>query len=163
ALLLGLAEPAAGRIEIGGVDLADCDLAAWRSRLAWVPQHPTLFRGTVAENVRLGRPESSDAEVRDAARRAGADRFVERLPLGDVGLRLSGADRRRLPLARAHVRGPDLPVRDEPTADLDPESAELVGDAIEELRGEATILLIAHRPQFAQLADRAVELRDGRA
>jgi len=168
ALLLGLAEASAGRIEIGGVDLAVCDLAAWRSRLAWVPQHPTLFRGTVAENVRLGRPESSDAEVRDAARRAGADRFVERLPLrydtllGDGGRQVSAGERRRIALARALVRRADLLVLDEPTADLDPESVELVGDAIEELRGEATILLIAHRPELAQLADRAVELRDGR-
>lgn len=168
ALLLGLAQPTTGRIEIGGVDLTDCDLAAWRSRLAWVPQHPTLFRSTVAENVRLGRPEASEDDVRDAARRAGADRFVDRLPLGyetlvgDGGRQLSAGERRRIALARALVRGADLLVLDEPTADLDPESAELVGDAIEQLRGEATILLIAHRPELAQLADRAVELRGGR-
>jgi len=168
ALLLGLAEPTTGRIEIGRADLADCDLAAWRSRLAWVPQHPTIFRGTVAENIRLGGPEASDEEVRDAALRAGAERFVERLPLGydtlvgDGGRQLSAGERRRVALARALVRGADLLVLDEPTADLDPESAELVGDAIEELHGEATILLIAHRPELAQLADRAMELRDGR-
>ena len=168
ALLLGLARPTAGRIEVGGVDLVDCDLAEWRSRLAWVPQHPTLFRGTIAQNIRLGRAAASDEEVREAARRAGAESFVARLPLGldtvvgDGGQPLSAGERRRIALARALVRDVALLVLDEATADLDPVSAGLVGDAVAGLRGEATILLIAHRPELALLADRAVELREGR-
>ncbi len=147
ALLLGLAQPTAGSIEVGGVDLADCRLDQWRSLLAWVPQRPTIFRGTVADNIRLGRPDATDAEVRAAAVRSGADAFTGRLAdgydtlVGDGGRVLSAGERRRIALARALVRDAALIVLDEPTADLDPESAALVARAIEELHGAVTILL----------------------
>ena len=169
ALLLGLAQPTAGSIEVGGIDLADCRLEEWRSLLAWVPQRPTIFRGTVADNIRLGRPDATDAEVRAAAVRSGADDFAGRLAdgygtlVGDGGRVLSAGERRRIALARALVRDAALVVLDEPTADLDPESATLVGYAIEELHGKATILLIAHRPELAARADRAVRLSGGKA
>ena len=169
ALLLGLAQPTAGSIEVGGIDLADCRLDEWRSLLAWVPQRPTIFRGTVADNIRLGRPDATDAEVRAAAVRSGADAFAGRLAdgygtlVGDGGRVLSAGERRRIALARALVRDAALVVLDEPTADLDPESATLVAYAIEELHGEATILLIAHRPELAARADRAVRLSGGKA
>jgi thiol reductant ABC exporter CydD subunit len=169
SLLFRLAEPTAGRVAVGGADLALCDTEAWRRQLAWVPQHPTIFRGTVAENIRLARAEASDEDVREAARLAGADHFVRALSdgyetlVGDGGRLLSAGERRRVALARAFVRDAPLVVLDEPTADLDPESAELVGRAVEQLRQGRTVLLIAHRPELARRADRVVVLEGGRA
>ena len=167
-LLLRLAEPARGRVTVGDVDLALCDAAAWRSQLAWVPQHPTLFRGTLAENIRLGAPLADDARVRAAAELVGADAFIRVLPdgyetvVGDGGRPLSAGERRRVALARAFLRDASLVILDEPTADLDPASAELVGEAVGRLRVGRTMLLIVHRPQLASLADRVVRLEGGR-
>jgi ATP-binding cassette, subfamily C, bacterial CydD len=169
SLLLRLAEPTAGRLTVGGADLALCDTKAWRRRLAWVPQHPTIFRGTVADNIRLGSAQASDEDVRAAAGIAGADEFVRALPggyetlVGDGGRPLSAGERRRVALARAFLRNAPLVVLDEPTADLDLRSAELVGRAVERLCHGCTVLLIAHRPQLASRADRIVVLADGRA
>ena len=168
ALLLRLAEPTGGRLVAGTVDLAACDAAAWRGQVAWVPQHPTLFRGTVAENIRLGRPEADDAEVHRAAALARADAFVRELPegydtvVGDGGRPLSAGQRQRLALARAFLRDAPLVILDEPTANLDPESAELVGEAVDRLRAGRSVLLIAHRPELARRADRVVRLDRGR-
>jgi ATP-binding cassette, subfamily C, bacterial CydD len=168
SLLLRLAEPTDGRVTVGGIDLARCDTEAWRRQLAWVPQHPTMLRGTVADNIRLGRVEASDEEVRDAADLAGADEFVRALPegyetlVGDGGRPLSAGERRRVALARAFVRDAPLVVLDEPTADLDSESAELVGSAVERLRPGRTVLLTAHRPELVRRADRVVVLESGR-
>ena len=169
ALVLGLATPTAGTVSAGDVDLADCDLGRWRARLAWVPQVPTIFRGTVADNIRIGLPAASDEEVRAAAALAGADVLVARFPdgyatvVGDGGRPLSAGERRRIALARALVRNAQLLVLDEPTADLDPESAALVAHAIEHQRGTKSVLLIAHRPELARLADRVLVLEGGRA
>jgi ATP-binding cassette subfamily C protein CydD len=169
SLLLRLAEPTAGRVTVGGADLALCDTKAWRRRLAWVPQHPTIFRGTVADNIRLGSPEASDEDVRVAAGLAGADEFVRKLRggyetlVGDGGRPLSAGERRRVALARAFLRNAPLVVLDEPTADLDLRSAELVGRAVERLCHGCTVLLIAHRPQLASRADRIAVLAGGRA
>jgi ATP-binding cassette, subfamily C, bacterial CydD len=167
SLLLRLAEPTCGRVTVGGVDLADCDTRAWRRQLAWVPQHPTIFRGTVADNIRLGR--SGTRGVREAAMLAGADRFIEALPsgygtlVGDGGRPLSAGERRRIALARAFVRDAPLVILDEPTADLDQTSADVIAEAIERLRQGRTVLLIAHRPELALRADRVVVLDGGRA
>jgi thiol reductant ABC exporter CydD subunit len=169
ALLLRLAEPSAGRVTVGGVDLADCDPEAWRRLVAWVPQQPMIFRGTVAENVRLGDPSASDEGVREAARLAGADGFVAALPsgydtlVGDGGRTLSAGERRRIALARAFLRDAPLVILDEPTADLDPASAELVADAIDRLRAGRTVLVIAHRPELAGRADRVIAIDRGKA
>ena len=109
ALLLGLLVPTAGRITAGGIDLATCQLEAWRAHTAWVPQHPTLFRGTVAENIRLAAPATGDAQVRRAAAQAGADEFIRALPsgydtvVGDGGRTLSPGR------APAHRAGPRVP------------------------------------------------------
>jgi ATP-binding cassette, subfamily C, bacterial CydD len=168
SLLLRLAEPTAGRVTVGGVDLAACDAAAWRARIAWVPQRPTLFRGTVADAIRLGDPEASDARVEEAARLACADSFVRELPdgyatvVGDAGRALSAGQTRRLALARAFLRDADLLVLDEPTADLDPATAEAVGDAIAHVANGRTMLLITHRGDLLRVADRIVALEDGR-
>jgi thiol reductant ABC exporter CydD subunit len=168
SLLLRLAEPARGRVTAGDVDLAGCDAAAWRSQLAWVPQHPTLFRGTLAENIRLGDASADDERVRAAAELAGADAFIRALPdgyetvVGDGGRPLSAGERRRVALARAFVRDAPLVILDEPTADLDPASAERIGEAVGRLSEGRTMLLIAHRPQLASLAARVVRLEGGR-
>jgi ABC-type multidrug transport system fused ATPase/permease subunit len=164
ALLLLLAEPTAGRVTAGGVDLAGCDPAAWRAHVAWVPQRPTLFRGTVADNIRLGDAGASDEEVREAAARAGAAGFVRGLPegyetvVGDGGRPLSAGQVRRIALARAFLRDAPLVVLDEPTADLDPASADAVGEAVERLLAGRSVLLITHRPELEARADRVVRL-----
>jgi ABC-type multidrug transport system fused ATPase/permease subunit len=165
-LLLRLAEPTSGRVSIGGVDLADCRSELWRRLVAWVPQHPTMFRGTVGENIRLGDESASDQAVRDAAVLAGADRFVHSLPsgystvVGDGGRPLSSGERRRIALARAFLRDAPFVILDEPTADLDRTSADVVAEAVERLRPGRTVLLIAHRPELAAHADRVVLLGD---
>ena len=164
ALLLLLAEPTAGRVTAGDVELAGCDPAAWRAQVAWVPQRPTLFRGTVADNIRLGDAAADDAAVREAAALAGADAFVLDLPdryatiVGDGGRPLSAGQTRRLALARAFLRDAPLVVLDEPTADLDPASADAVGEAVQRLLGGRTVLLVTHRRELEACADRVVRL-----
>jgi thiol reductant ABC exporter CydD subunit len=169
SLLLRLVDPSSGRVTVGGVDLAGCAIDAWRRQLAWVPQRPTIFRGTVAANIRLGHAHASDDRVRAAAALAGAEAFVGALPdgydtvIGDGGRPLSAGERRRIALARAFLRDAALVVLDEPTADLDPESADVVAQAIERLRRGRTVLLIAHRPDLAARADRVVVVAEGKA
>jgi ATP-binding cassette subfamily C protein CydD len=169
ALLLRLRQPTRGSVSVGDVELGSCDAEAWRRQIAWLPQQPTLFRGTVADNIRLGNAEAPDDAVRAAARLAGADRFASRLPggydtiVGDGGRPLSAGEVQRVALARAFLRDAPLVILDEPTANLDRESARLVGDAVERLQRGRTVLLITHRPEAARHADRIVRLVGGRA
>ena len=169
SLILGLVEPSGGRVSVGGVDLAACAPAAWRASTAWVPQRPTMFRATVADNIRLGAPEATDEAVHAAAVRAGADAFARGLPdgyrtlLGDGGRPLSAGERRRVALARAFLRDARLVILDEPTADLDEESAAIVADAVERLRRGRTVLVIAHHAGVVGPVDRVVVLERGRA
>ena len=167
SLLLRFADPIAGRITVGGVDLADCRTDVWRRFLAWVPQRPTIFRGTVGDNIRLGAPRATAARTREAAMLAGADRFVRELPsgyetvVGDGGRPLSAGERRRIALARAFLRGAPFVILDEPTADLDPVSADVIAEAVERLRPGRTVLLIAHQAGLVHQADRVVSLDPG--
>jgi ATP-binding cassette, subfamily C, bacterial CydD len=167
ALLLGLLEPTGGRITVGGIDLRTCQLDAWRRRLAWVPQHPTLLRGTAEDNIRLADPQASRHRVIEAATRAGAHDFIDALPdgyatvIGEGGRPLSPGERRRVGLARAFLRNAPMVILDEPTADLDPGSVALVSEAVWRLRAGRTMLLIAHRPELVRHADRVVRLSDG--
>ena len=169
SLLLSLATPTAGRVTVGGVDLARCDMDSWRRQLAWVPQRPTIFRGTVSDNIRLGYRDAGDRDVRDAARLACADEFVRTLPagydtvIGEGARPLSAGERRRIALARAFLRDAALVVLDEPTADLDTATAAFVGSAIERLGEGRTVLLIAHRPELVSRADRVLVLEQGKA
>jgi thiol reductant ABC exporter CydD subunit len=164
SLLLRLLEPSAGRVTVGGIDLAECRAELWRRQTAWVPQRPTIFRGTVADNIRLGNERAVESAVRDAAMLAGADRFIRSLPegyrtlVGDGGRALSAGERRRIALARAFLRDAPLVILDEPTADLDPISADVVAEAVERLCAGRTVLLIAHRPELVARADRVVAL-----
>jgi len=169
ALLLGMLEPTGGRIRAGGVDLRSCRIDEWRRQIAWVPQHPTLLRGTVADNIRLGNRNASEPMVRDAAQRAGADEFIRALPngygtlVGDGARPVSPGERRRLGLARAFIRDAPLVILDEPTADLDGDSVAVVACAVRRLRAGRTVLLIAHRPELVDSADRVVQLVAGTA
>ncbi len=167
ALLLGLLSPTSGRITVGDDDLSDCELDAWRRLVAWVPQHPTLLRASVTDNIRLGDHEASPTAVREAAALAGADEFITALPdgyatlVGDGERSLSPGERRRIGLARAFVRNAPLVILDEPTADLDPQSVAIVADAVRRLQDGRTMLVIAHRPELVHSADRLVRLVDG--
>jgi thiol reductant ABC exporter CydD subunit len=168
SLLLRLTEPTGGRVMAGEIDLATCDEVGWRAQIAWVPQRPTLFRGTVADNIRFGDDLAGDGQVRAAASLAGAHLFISELPdgyetvVGDGGRSLSAGERRRIALARAFLRDAPFVILDEPTADLDSESVDVVTEAVERLRDGRTVLLIAHRPELAARADRIVCLEAGR-
>ncbi|MFF6790505.1 thiol reductant ABC exporter subunit CydD [Streptomyces filamentosus] len=164
-VVLGFTEPeAGGAVRVGGVDLAELDPEAWRARIAWVPQRPYLFAGSIAENVRLARPEASDAEVRAALRDAGADSFVDGLPdgagtvLGEDGAGLSAGQRQRLALARAFLADRPLLLLDEPTAALDGETEAGIVDAVRRLAEGRTVLLVVHRPALLAVADRVVTI-----
>ena len=164
SVILGLRRPDAGIVSLGGVDLADIDLDAWRGNIGWVPQRPHLFARSVADNVRLGRAAASDAEVAAALDAAGLTEVVRRLPdgaetlLGEGGAGLSAGERQRISLARAFVRDAPLLLLDEPTASLDNETEAEVLSAVRTLVEGRTALIVAHRPALAALADRVVAL-----
>jgi thiol reductant ABC exporter CydD subunit len=169
SLLLRLAEPTAGRVLVDGIDVAAFEPQAWRRQLAWLPQRPSVLRGTVAENIRLADPTASLERVRAAAELAGADGFVDTLPqgyetvVGDGGRPLSAGQARRLALARVFLRNAPLAILDEPTAHLDSESADHVAAAIDGYRGRCRMLVISHRSELAAHCDRIVRIEDGRA
>ena len=164
SVLLGFVRPDSGRVLIDWDDLSDFSPDAWRAQIAWVPQRPYLFAGTVAENIRLGSPSASQAEVRAAAEAANALPFIEALPagfdtpLGDRGAGLSAGQRQRLALARAFLRDAPLLFLDEPTSNLDMESEAAVIDAVERLKAGRTVVLVAHRPTLLPLADRIIRV-----
>ncbi|MDR6977049.1 ATP-binding cassette subfamily C protein CydCD [Streptomyces sp. 3330] len=167
--LLGFVRPAEGRVLAGGVDLAAADLEQWRSRVAWVPQRPHLYAGTIDENVRLARPDADDAAVRRALADAGALEFVEALPagagtvLGEDGAGLSAGQRQRLALARAFLADRPVLLLDEPTAALDGETEAEVVAAVRRLAAGRTVLLVVHRPALLAVADRVVRLAEAEA
>ncbi|WP_030153261.1 thiol reductant ABC exporter subunit CydD [Streptomyces sp. NRRL S-244] len=163
-VLLGFVEPTAGRVRIGGVDLASLSLEQWRERIAWVPQRPHLFAGTIAQNVRLARPDASADAVAEALKDAGAWEFVAALPrgvdteLGEGGVGLSAGQRQRLALARAFLADRPVLLLDEPTAALDGETEAAVVDAVRRLAVGRTVLLVVHRPALLAVADRVVRV-----
>ncbi|MGV9239593.1 thiol reductant ABC exporter subunit CydD [Streptomyces nigra] len=164
SVLLGFVRPTEGRVLVGGADLAELDPAQWHARVAWVPQRPHLFAGTVAENVRLARPDADDDAVRRALRDAGALEFVDALPqgtatvLGEDGAGLSAGQRQRLALARAFLADRPVLLLDEPTAALDGATEAEVVEAVRRLAVGRTVLLVVHRPALLDVADRVVRL-----
>ncbi|MFD9064313.1 thiol reductant ABC exporter subunit CydD [Kitasatospora purpeofusca] len=167
ALLLGFVTPDAGRVLVDGTDLAALDPDAWLAQVAWVPQRPHLFATSVADNIRLGRPDATDAEVRAAARAACADGFIAALPqgydtvLGEHGAGLSAGQRQRTALARAFLKDAPVLLLDEPTAHLDPESEAAVTGATAELMRGRTAIVVAHRTGLLPHADRILTVRAG--
>jgi ATP-binding cassette subfamily C protein CydCD len=167
SLILRLSSPGAGTISCGGVDLDSIDPREWRRHLVWVPQRPTLFRGSLAWNLRLYEPEADDATIRRAVTDAGLAQMVADLPdgldtaIGDGGRRLSVGQAQRVALARALVSRAPMVLLDEPTAHLDSDSEKTVSQAIGRLTADRTALLVSHRRKAIAGADRVFELRDG--
>jgi ATP-binding cassette subfamily B protein len=159
-LILRFYDPDAGTITVDGVPLRDVDPAALRRRVALVPQDTAIFAASVADNIRFGRPDASDAEVASAAELALASEFVGRLPegyatlIGERGVTLSGGQRQRIAIARAILRDAPLLLLDEATSSLDAESEKFVQTALERLMAERTTLVIAHRPATVLSCDR---------
>ncbi|MGC4893285.1 thiol reductant ABC exporter subunit CydD [Micromonospora sp. DT31] len=167
-LLLGFVTPTAGRVTVDGVDLAGVDLDAWRRELAWVPQRAHLFAGSLADNIRLGAPDTTDAALAAAVTDAALDEVVDALPdgldtrLGERGHGLSSGQRQRVALARAFLRDAPVVLLDEPTARLDSASEAVVLEATRRLVAGRTALLVAHRPALLADADRILRVEDGR-
>jgi ABC-type multidrug transport system fused ATPase/permease subunit len=153
---------------VNGSLLRDLSPTAWREQVAWVPQNPYLFHGTVADNIRLGHPGANKSELENAARRAHAHGFIEALPngyetlIGERGARLSGGEAQRLALARAFLKDAPLLVLDEATANLDPEIEAAVQEAMARLLEGRTALLIANRLPTIYRADRILVMAQGR-
>ncbi len=166
---VGLVGPSgAGRISCGGVDLDSVDPREWRRQLVWVPQRPTLFKGSLAWNLRLFEPDADDETIRRAVTDAGLGELVAGLPdgletmIGDGGRRLSVGQGQRVALARALISRAPMVLLDEPTAHLDSDSEETVSRAIGRLTADRTALLVSHRRKAIAGADRVLELRNGR-
>ena len=167
-LLLRFYDPQRGAVRIDGVDVRRADPREVRGRVAVVPQDPVIFATTVLENVRYGRLEATDAEVRDACEAAFATEFISQLPesfesnLGERGVRLSGGQRQRLAIARAILADRPILLLDEATSALDAESERMVQRALERLMTGRTVLIIAHRLATVRHADRIAVMEDGR-
>jgi len=166
-LLLRFYDPQAGRVLIDGVDIAAADPAEIRACIGLVPQDPVIFGADGWANIRYGRPDATDAEVRAAAEAASVD-FLDDLPegydtfLGEKGVRLSGGQRQRIAIARAVLRNPPILLLDEATSALDAESEQAVQHALTVLAAGRATLVIAHRLATVRRADRIVVMEDGR-
>ncbi len=167
-LILRFYDPVSGTISFDGVPIADLDPLALRRHIALVPQDTVIFAASIADNIRFGRPEASDADVRHAAELALASEFINRLPqgfetpVGERGVTLSGGQRQRIAIARAILRDAPLLLLDEATSSLDAESETLVQAALERLMAERTTLVIAHRLATVLSCDRILVMDQGR-
>ena len=167
-LLLRFIEPDAGVIRVGGLPIGSIDLAEWRSHVAWVPQRPYLFHGTVADNIRLARQDASGEEIRTAAREAGAATFIDAMPrgydtpVGEGGIRLSGGQRQRIALARAFLTSARLVILDEATSHLDAASEDLVRDAVARMGRDRAVLVVSHRLRLVSVVDVVAVVDHGR-
>ena len=166
-LLMGFVPAQSGHIWINDQTLDTLDADDWRSNIAWVPQRAHVFAGSVLDNIRLGQPEAALEAVREAARQAGADDFIQALPegydtpLGERGAGLSGGQIQRLALARAFLKDAPVILLDEPTANLDGQTQAQIHAAIQRLAQGRTVLLVAHRLSTARLADRILVMQQG--
>jgi ATP-binding cassette subfamily B protein len=166
-LALRFYDPQSGRVLLDGIDIRDTDPEAVRGRLGLVPQEPVIFSASAWENIRFGRPDATDDEVRAAAVAAHATEFLDRLPdglntfLGEKGVRLSGGQRQRIAIARAVLRNPPILLLDEATSSLDAQSERAVQQALAELAEGRTTLVIAHRLATVRRATRIIVLDRG--
>jgi len=167
-LLCRFYDPQQGTVALDDVPLCEMSLSGLRSRIALVMQHTELFNESVMYNIRYGRWEATDEEVMDAARRAHAHEFIEKMPsgyetsVGPTGQRLSGGQRQRIALARALLRDPEILILDEATSQIDMESEALIHDSVCEFARGRTVLLISHRESALAIADRVLEVRHGK-
>jgi ATP-binding cassette subfamily C protein CydCD len=167
-LTLGFIQPAGGLITVDGHPLEDIPSGDWLDKVAWVPQNPYLFYGTIADNIRLSRPEASLDEMIHAAKLAHADEFINELPkgydtvIGERGARLSGGQAQRIALARAFLKEAPILILDEPSSNLDPESEALIQESVDRLTAGRTTLTIAHRLNTVYQAEQIIVLADGR-
>ncbi|MDR1238844.1 MAG: thiol reductant ABC exporter subunit CydD [Treponema sp.] len=167
-LLLGFLSATGGRILAGGEDLAGLDMAAWRRRIAWVPQKPWLFAGTIRENLLIGMPGITDAAIREAGEDLGLRSWLEGLPegletrIGQGGRELSGGQRQLLAITRAWLRQSSLLLLDEATANLDLVREEAVQEALLHLMAGRTVLAAAHRLRTVSAMDRVLVIDGGR-
>jgi ATP-binding cassette, subfamily B, bacterial len=167
-LLQRFQEPSEGTISFDNIDIANLSLEELRGHIATVPQDPTIFSGTIAENILLGRPHASHAEIIAAAQAARVSEFAEKLPLkyetllGERGITLSGGQRQRLAIARAILRNAPVLLLDEATSALDAESEALIQEALEGLTKGRTTLVIAHRLATVRSANRIIVLDNGK-
>jgi ATP-binding cassette subfamily B protein len=167
-LILRFYDPTSGTITFDGIPLREADPFALRRHIALVPQDAVVFAATLADNIRFGRPDASDADVARAAELALADEFIRRLPqgfdtpVGERGITLSGGQRQRIAIARAILRDAPLLLLDEATSSLDSESEKLVQTALERLMAERTTLVIAHRLATVLSCDRILVMDAGR-
>jgi ATP-binding cassette, subfamily B, bacterial len=167
-LLLRFYDPQFGIIRIDSHDVRTLEPREWRSHIGLVPQDPVIFSTSAFENIRIGKPDATDDEVREAARVAAALDFLEALPdglntyLGEKGVRLSGGQRQRVAIARAIIRNPSVLLLDEATSALDAENETAIQAALERIMKERTTLVIAHRLATVVNADRIIVLSDGK-
>ena len=168
ALVLGFVHPQEGQIKIDGARLLPETSAAWREKIGYIPQFPYLFQGTVIDNLRIVKENTTFEEIEEAIRLANADEFINNLPekyetiLGEDGTRLSRGQAQRIALARAFLRKAPLLVVDEPTASLDPKNDRLIGESLKELMRLSTVLVIAHRLPTVMDADQILVFDAGR-
>ncbi|QGG80571.1 ATP-binding cassette domain-containing protein [Litorivicinus lipolyticus] len=161
-------EPSHGHIQLDGVAINSLSLSQLRAAIAVVPQQPSLFSASIADNIRFGRPDASDREVYDAAEQAGADAFIRAIPegydafVGERGVRLSGGQRQRIAIARALLTQPKLLLLDEATSALDSNSERHIQRALRRLKGQMSCLIIAHRLSTIEHADQILVIQHGR-
>jgi ATP-binding cassette subfamily B protein len=167
-LMLRFFEAQSGSIRFDGIDITQLDPVALRQKIAVVSQEPVIFSGTIAANIRYGREDAGDAQVRAAADAAAASEFIDKLPdgfdtlVGERGITLSGGQRQRLAIARAILRDAPLLLLDEATSALDAENERLVQTALANLMVGRTTLVIAHRLATIQRLARIVVMEEGR-
>ncbi|WP_434664908.1 ABC transporter ATP-binding protein [Aeromonas sp. NJAU223] len=157
-----------GSVRIGGTDVRAIDSASLAGQISQIFQSTYLFQGSIADNIRIGKPDATDAEVMEAARQAGVAEIVSRLPqgldsqVGEGGARLSGGERQRISIARALIKGAPILLVDEATAALDAENQAAIAETLARLRGRHTLIVIAHQLSTVAMADQIVVLEAGR-
>jgi len=167
-LLMRLFNLTSGRILIDGIDISSITQKNLREEIGFVPQDPSLFHRTLMENIRYGRRDATDEEVREASRLANCDKFIDRLPLGfdtyvgERGIKLSGGERQRVAIARAILKNAPILVLDEATSALDSESEMLIQEALQNLIKNKTTIVIAHRLSTVRAMDRIIVIEDGK-